>query len=377
MNFELSDEQRQLQDSVERLLSDQYGFAQRRAIAAADPGYSRAVWQQLAEIGITGLPVAEAHGGFDGKAVDLLPVMQAFGRVLLLEPYLASSVLGATALRLAADAATQQRLLPAVATGELLLAWAHDEPGTRHAPCWIETRATRQGDAWVLDGVKSNVLHGGTAQHLIVSARVSGAADAAEGRALFLVDPRAAGVQVRGHWLVDDTPAAEITLQAVAAQPLGDPTNSAQGRAAIEGTLNAGIAAVCADMVGAMEGAHQLALDYLNTRKQFGRLIGENQALRHRAADMLVSLEICRSMAIAAAVAADRPDGEESKVDLLRAKLVIGRHSRLLCHHAIQIHGGIGMTEEYAVGHYLRRVHVLDQLFGDSDAQASRLADLL
>ena len=377
MNFELSDDQRQLQDGVERLLADQYSFAQRSAIAAAEPGYSRTVWQKLAEMGITGLPLSEAHGGFEGGAVDLLPVMQAFGRVLLLEPYLASCVLGASALRRGADAATQQRLLPAVGAGELLLAWAHDEHGARHAPCWIETRATRRGEAWVLDGAKCNVLHAGAAQQLIVSARVSGVADASDGRALFLVDPRASGLQMRGHRLVDDTPAAELTLDAVAAQPLGDPMNSAQGRAAIEGTLNAGIAAVCADMVGAMEAAYKLALDYLNTRKQFGRLIGENQALRHRAADMLVSLEICRSMAIAAAVAVDRPDAEESKADLLRAKLLIGRHSRLLCQHAIQVHGGIGMTEEYAVGHYLRRVHVLDQLFGDSDAQASRLAELL
>ena len=377
MNFELSDEQQQLQDSVDRLLSDQYSFLQRRAIAAATPGHSAAVWGQLAEMGITGLPVAQDDGGFGGKAVDLLPVMQAFGRALLLEPYLATCVLGVTALQQAADAATRQRLLPAVASGNLLLAWAHDELGARHARSWIETRATRQGSGWVLDGVKNQVLHGSAAQQLIVSARLSGAADAASGQALFLVDPRAAGVQLRDHWLVDDTPAAEISLHGAAALPLGDPTDSAHGRAAIEATLNAGIAAVCADMVGAMEAAHKLAIDYLNTRKQFGRLIGENQALRHRAADMLVSLEICRSMAIAAALAVDKPDGEESAADLMRAKLVIGRHSRMLCQHAIQMHGGIGMTEEYAVGHYLRRVHVLDQLFGDSDAQAARLAQRL
>jgi alkylation response protein AidB-like acyl-CoA dehydrogenase len=150
--------------------------------------------------------------------------------------------------------------------------------------------------------------------------------------------------------------------------------DSAMAEKAIEGTLGAGTAAVCADMVGSMEAAFKLAMDYLNTRKQFDRLIGENQALRHRAAEMLVSLELCRSMAIGAAIAVDSPGNEDSKTDLLRAKLVIGRHARSLCQQAIQLHGGIGMTEEYAVGHYLRRVHVMDQLFGDSDAQAVRLA---
>ena len=377
MNFELNDEQRALQGSVERLLADHYGFEQRRKLAASEAGHSAAVWRQLAVLGVTALPVPEAHGGFGGTAADLMPVMQAFGRALVLEPFLASCVLGATALKLAADAAACQRILPRVATGETLLAWAHDEAGARHAPCWLETRATQHGGSWVLDGSKLNVLHAAVANHHVVSARVAGAPDAPDGRALFLVDAHATGLQLRSYRLVDDTPAGELHFQRVAATPLGDPADSQQSSAAIDGTLAAGIAAVCADMVGTMEAANTLTMDYLNTRKQFGRLIGENQALRHRAAEMLVSLELARSMAIAAAVAADRPTVEDSRADLHRAKLVIGRQARALCQLAIQLHGGIGMTEEYAVGHYLRRVHVLDQLFGDSDAQAMRLAELL
>ena len=256
----------------------------------------------------------------------------------------------------------------------MLLAWAHDESGARHAMPWIETRASRRGKEWLINGTKINVLHASAAQHLVVTARIAGEPDSPDGCALFLVDAGAAGLRLRAHRLVDDTPAAEVTLQAVVAQPLGDPSDTEHARAAIAGTLNAGIAAACADMVGAMESAFKLTIDYLNTRKQFGRLIGENQTLRHKAAEMLVSLEVCRSMAIAAAVAVDRPNGEQSALDLMRAKLMIGRHGRLLCHQAIQLHGGIGMTEEYAVGHCLRRVHVLDQLFGDSEAQAQRLS---
>lgn len=375
MNFELNDEQAQLQESVRRLLADHGSFAQRRAAVATGDGYQRSLWRHLAELGITALCVEEAHGGFGGGAVDRLPVLQACGHALLLEPVLSSSVLGATAVQLAGDSVAKTRLLEPAAVGKLLLAWAHDEADARHASHWVATQATHRAGQWTLTGRKSHVLHGETADHVIVSARIDGAPDSRNGVALFVVDAGAAGLQRRGYRLIDDMPAAELIMDGVPAAPLGDPYDAASAHAALQGTLNAGIAAVCADMLGAMELAFELAVDYLNTRQQFGRLIGQNQALRHKAAEMQVGLEISRSMAIAAAIAVDRPDAPESAADLLRAKLVIGRHARQLCQNAVQIHGGIGMTEEYAVGHALRRVHVLDQLFGDSATQAARLAD--
>ncbi len=375
MNFELNDEQTQLQDSVRRLLADHGRFEQRRATVATDDGFQRSLWRHLAELGVTALCVDAAHGGFGGGAVDRMPVMQACGHALLLEPVLSSSVLGATAVQLAGASATKARLLAPTATGELLLAWAHDEADARHAPAWVATRATQRAGQWSLTGRKRHVLHGNTAEQIIVSARIDGAPDDRGGIALFVVDAHAAGLQRRGYRLIDDTPAAELILDGVDALPLGDPHDIARSDAALQGTLNAGLAAVCADMLGAMELAFELAVNYLNTRQQFGRLIGQNQALRHKAAEMQVGLEISRSMAIAAAIAADGPEGVDATRDLLRAKLVIGRHARQVCQNAVQIHGGIGMTEEYAVGHALRRVHVLDQLFGDSAAQATRLAD--
>ncbi len=374
MNFELNDEQAQLQDSVRRLLADHSSFTQRRAAAATPEGFQRSLWRHLAELGVTALGVDEAHGGFGGGAVDRLPVLQACGHALLLEPVLASAVLGTTAIGRAGDAATQARLLAPAATGRLQLAWAHDEPEGRHAPLHVATQATQRGGQWTLTGRKAHVLHGATADHIVVSARVDGAPDAPHGIALFVVDGSAPGLQRRGYRLVDDTPAAELVLQGAAAEPLGDPHDAAHAAAALQATLDAGVAAVCADMLGAMELAFALAVDYLGTRQQFGRLIGQNQALRHKAAEMQVGLEMCRSMAIAAAIAADAPGAAGSAADLQRAKLVIGRHARQLCQNAVQIHGGIGMTEEYAVGHALRRVHVMDQLFGDSAAQAARLA---
>lgn len=376
MNFEPNDEQRQLQDSVRRLLADHCRFEQRRAIAASEEGRSAALWTRLAELGVTGLRVPEAHGGFGGRMEDLLPVLQACGAALVTEPVLASAVLGATALACAADANIAATLLPGVADGSCIVAWAHDEPGTHHADCWVETRAEARAGGWTVSGTKSTVLHGALAAQFVVSARVSGAPGSRGGLALFVVYAGAAGLRRRDFRLVDDTPAAELHFDAVAATPLGDPHDEAHAAHAIEATLAAGTAAACADMLGTAEAAFRLSMDYLNVRQQFGRLIGANQALRHRAAEMLVSLEMARSMAMAAAVAADRPDGEDAAADLLRAKLVVGKHARLVCQHGVQCHGGIGMTEEYAVGHCLRRVHVLDHLFGDAGAQAQRLAAL-
>jgi pimeloyl-CoA dehydrogenase len=374
MNFELNDEQLALQDSLSRLLGDVYGFEQRRAIAASAAGWSTAVWQRLAELGLTALPLPASHGGFGGGAADLMPVMRELGKALVLEPYLSSIVLGATAVRLAADEVLQVQLLPGVASGEVRLAWAHDEQGGRHAPLWIEAHARQEDGQWVIDGAKCNVLHAPSAHRFVVSARIDAKPGDARGVALFHVDARAAGLACRAHRLVDDTPAGELRFQAVKAQPLGDPRNGAANLRVLEATLAMGTAAVCADAVGTMETAYALAVDYLGTRRQFGRLIGENQALRHRAAEMLVALEMSRSMAVVAAVAADDLDAPGAHADLARAKLVIGRHARAVCHAAVQLHGGIGMTEEYAVGHCLRRVTLIDQLFGDTEAQATRLA---
>jgi pimeloyl-CoA dehydrogenase len=377
MNYQLSDEQSQLRDSVQRMLADHYSFEQRRAIAAGSAGWSETVWRQLVALGLTALTVPEAHGGFGRGAADLLPVLEQFGRAMLLEPFLASSVLGATAVRLSGDTAAQARWLPKLASGEARLAFAHDEHGARHAPLWVETRAVAKGTAWQLSGRKVNVLHGSLAQGIVVSARVAGGPAEHDGLALFLVDPPAGGVTLRAHALVDGTLAAELSLAHADAQPLGDPLDGMAAFKAIRGTLDAGMAAACAESVGAMQAAYELAVEYVNTRKQFGRVIGSNQALRHRVAEMVVSLETARSAAIAAAFAIDDPADEEAGADLIRAKMLVGRHGRIVAQTAIQLHGGIGMTEEYAVGHYLRRLTVLDQLFGDADAQAARLAGLL
>lgn len=355
MNFELTDELAALQDSLRRVLSDLSGKEDEAA-----------AWRQVAALGIAGLLVPERHGGIGGAPVHVLPVMQELGRAQVRVPFLSSCVLGATAL-VGSDEPVAQDLLPALASGELQVAWAHDEPST------LRVRAVRQRDQWRLTGTKSQVLYGAGADHLVVSANPN-ADSASSHSALFLVDRNAPGVSVRGYRLLDGTPAGEVRLQDTPAAALreGAPDASAD----LDAVTAAAIAAICAEMVGAMEAAFALSVGYVNTRKQFGRAIGANQALRHRVAEMQIALEMARSMSVAAAVAAvaDRVREDDSRVELHRAKFLVGRNARLLCQQAIQLHGGIGLTEEYAVGHCLRRVHVLDHLFGDAHAHAHWLA---
>lgn len=383
MDFELNDEQQALQDSVQRLLRDMYGFDQRRALVAS--GWSEPVWRKLTELGACGLLVPPEAGGFGGRHEDVLPVMQSLGAALSLEPYLACAVLAATALRSVPPSHVARQALESIATGDGVIVWAHDEPGMRGSPQRLQTCAHSDGGDWVLNGEKCTVLHGDHASAFVVTAQMQPHKQnppiGEGGQALFLVQAQAEGLQRTAYRLVDDSPAADLLFADVHAQPLC--LDDAGAREAIRATLDAGISAVCADAVGAMGAAFELASSYVQTRRQFDRLIGENQALRHRLADMFVSLEMCRSMAIAAAVAADRasetgePREPDAALDLMRAKLMIGQHARAVCHGAIQLHGGIGMTEEYAVGHYLRRVTLLDQLFGDADTQATRLGQLL
>lgn len=373
MNFDLSDDQRQIRDSLARLLNERYGFDEHRRTAASAEGWSRGIWSSLVELGLTALPLPEAHGGLGGSAADMAVVMEELGAALVLAPYFSTVVLAARAIELAGDGALRQSLLPEIAAGRALLAWVHDEAAGRHARRWVETAARKAGEGWVLDGSKANVLYGASAGTLIVSARVAGAPGDAGGRGLFLVNAGAPGLTLRAYRLLDGTPAASLTLSAVPARPLGTP--GADG-AVIDAVVDAAIAALCAEATGAMRTAFAMTVAYLNTRKQFGRLIGENQALRHRVAEMHVAMEACRSAALLAAIAIDDPASCDAPRDLASAKLLIGRHGRFVCQQAVQLHGGIGMTDEYAVGHTLQRLTVIDQLMGDADTHLAALADM-
>jgi pimeloyl-CoA dehydrogenase small subunit len=373
MDFDLTDEQRLLKDSVDRLVADQYQFEQRKKYMAEPDGWSRAVWQQYAELGLLGLPFAEAHGGFGGGAVETMIVMETFGRGLVLEPYFATVILGGGLLRRAASPAQQQALLPQVVQGKLKLAFAHVERHSRYDLADVATTAKQDGAMWVLDGAKSVVLHGDCADRLLVTARTSGNRRDRNGIGLFLVDPSAAGVTRRGYPTQDGLRAAEVTLSGVRV-PQDDAIPNALP--AIEHVVDEAIAALCAEGVGCMQAMHETTLEYLKTRQQFGRPIGQFQVLQHRSVDMLVALEQARSMAMFAAVMAAEEDPTERRRAIAAAKVQIGRSGRHIGQEAIQLHGGIGMTMEYKVGHYFKRMTMIDKLFGDADTHLETLAQL-
>lgn len=375
MDFDLTEDQRLLTDSVNRLLGDQYGFDKRRGYLQAPEGWSTALWSQYAELGLLGLPFAEEFGGFGGGAVDIMLLMQSFGRSLVLEPYLSTVVLGGTAIRLAGSPDQKNEILPGVTEGTTKLAFAHSERQARYDVTDVMTTAKKNGAGYVLDGAKSVVLHGDSADKLIVSARTAGERDDADGITLFIVDAKADGLARRGYTLRDGSRAAEISLSDVkvdAANVLGEVGNALP---VIERVIEAGIAATSAEVIGTMETMQAMTLDYLKTRQQFGKPIGENQALQHRAAEMLVAMEQGRSMAMLAAMMVDEPDAAERARNISMAKVGVGQAGRFVSQNAVQLHGGIGMTEEYAIGHFFRRVMVIEHLFGDTAYHLDRLAD--
>jgi pimeloyl-CoA dehydrogenase small subunit len=375
MDFDLSEEQRLLRDSVERLLADHYGFDKRRSYLAEPEGWSRGLWAQYAELGLLGLPFPEDYGGFGGGPIEVMLVMEAFGHVLALEPYLATVVLGGTALRLAGNEEQKSAILPQIAEGNMILAFAHGERQARYDLSDVLTTAKPKGGGWVLDGAKSVVLHGDSAQRLVVSARTAGERDDPDGITLFIVDAAANGVARRGYPMRDGTRAAEISLSGV---EVGEEDVVGEVGAVfpvIERVVEAGIAATAAEAVGAMDAMQAMTLEYLKTRTQFGRPIGQNQALQHRATEMLMELERGRSMAMLAAMMVEEPDVAERAHNIAMAKVGVGQASKFVSQNAIQLHGGIGMTEEYAVGHYFRRCMVIEHTFGDTAHHLSRLAE--
>lgn len=374
MDFDLTEEQRLLRDSIDRLIADQYTFEKRKAYLAEPDGWSRALWAQYAELGILGLPFAERHGGFGGGGIETMLVMQALGRGLALEPYLATVVLAGTALRLAGSEAQLASLVPEIAEGKLLVAFAHGERQARYDLSDVLTTAKPKGAGWVIDGAKSVVSHGVGADKLVVSARTSGNRDDTSGMTLFLVDGTANGIARRSYTLRDGTRAAEIALAGV--EVGGDAVLGRVGEAfpVVARVVEAGIAATAAEAVGAMEAMQAMTLEYLKTRVQFGRKIGDNQALQHRASEMFMSLEQGRSLAMLAAMTVDEADAAERARTVSTVKVGVGQAARFVSQNAVQLHGGIGMTEEYAVGHYFRRCMVIEHSFGDAGHHLSKLA---
>ena len=374
MDLSWSSEQQQLRDSVGRWVTQSYPFEARRKLIGSELGWSRDNWRQFAELGWLGAALPEDVGGIGGSAVETLIVMEAFGRGLVTEPYLSTVVLGAGLIAHAGSAAQKAALLGSVVEGKTLLAVAYAEPTSRYETFNVATTATKKANGYALSGHKCVVINGGEADRLIVSARTAGAQRDARGISLFLVDPKAKGVRLKSYPTVDGGRAAEVMLDdvAVAASDAIGPVDG--GLPILEHALDRGIAAVAAEASGAMAVLHDTTLDYLKTRKQFGVALSTFQALQHRMVDMFVHCEESKSMALKAALEVESEDAAARARTLSAVKVQIGKAGRSVGQESVQLHGGIGMTMEYKVGHYFKRLSCLDTLFGDVDYHLARFA---
>ncbi len=376
MDFELTDEQRQLQDSVAKFVADNYSFEQRRAVVATDAGYSEDNWTQMAELGWLALSIPEDNGGIGLGAVETMILMEEFGKGLVAEPYLATCVLGAGAIINGGSDDLKNAILPQVAEGSLKMALGFAERQSRYNLADVATTAEASGGGYKLNGMKGVVFGAPSAGKFVVSARTSGGARDEDGITLFLVDGDAAGVSVRGYPTADGLRAGELTLEnvEVGADAVVGPVGG--GLAILEKTIDQGIAAIAAEATGAMSHLNDMTLEYIKTREQFGQPIGKFQVLQHRMVDMFIAHEEAKSMSMMAAMRIDEEDAGERKKALSAAKVQIGKSGRYVGQQAIQLHGGIGMTDEYAAGHYFKRLTMVDRTFGDVDYHLKRFSDL-
>ena len=357
MNFDYNEEQQLLADSVRRFLAKDYEFEARRKIVASEAGWGPKVWSMFAEMGLTGLPFSPDYGGFGGGAIDLIGVMEAFGEALVVEPYLPTVMAG----QLIARSPQAKSILPAIVEGKVKLAFAHGEKGSRYDLSAVNTIARKSGDAWLLQGEKACVVGAPMADKLVVSARST------DGIGLFLTDNQ----NGKAYRTLDEMRAADIAFKGAKAEPLQG------GLALIEEVTDFATALICAGAVGAMKFACDTTLEYLKTRKQFGVPIGFFQALQHRMVDMVIDCEQARSMASLACARVDAAGdpGERARI-VSAAKIKIADNARHISQESVQLHGGMGMSEELKISHTFRRLTVAASQFGDADHHLARFASL-
>ncbi|KZX59097.1 pimeloyl-CoA dehydrogenase small subunit [Halioglobus sp. HI00S01] len=374
MNFNLSEEQTMIQDSIARFVQDNYNYDQRNAVVALPGGFSTEHWQQFADLGWLSIPFAEEFGGFGGGPVDTMVIMQELGRGLVIEPFLPTVVLFGGLLQAGASDELKNDLIPQIIAGQLQGGFAYLERQSRYSVADVKTCARQDGVDWVLNGEKTVVLNGGAAQKLIVLARSSGEQADENGLSLFLVDGNAPGVETTSYRMTDGREAANVVLDNVNAQALiGGP---GEGYALMTPVIEQAMLAVAADAFGAMESLNAQTLEYLKTRKQFGTHIGAFQALQHRMVDMFAACENTKSLLYRAVCAFDAGDADAQR-SLLALKVMVGRAGRKIGGEGIQMHGGMGMTEELSVGAYVKRLMIANILFGDADHHQQQFAALV
>jgi alkylation response protein AidB-like acyl-CoA dehydrogenase len=376
MNFEFSDEQRQLQETVDRYLTEQYPFDKFRAIKASPAGWDKTTWTGLAELGVLALNVPVTEGGLGFGPLETLAMMGPCGRSLLLEPFLSSAVIATAVLRpFAADRGVAE-LLTRMAEGTAIAALAHFERDSRFETQWVSARAERKGETYRIEGHKAVVMHAAAADELLISARTSGDPGDATGVSLFRIARDSKGLALDPYSTIDGQRAADVYFQGVEV-PAGSRLGAEGGALpVIEAALDIGLAALCAEAVGVMQALVDATVAYVQTRQQFGVPIGRFQALQHRIADMLIHLEQARSMSYLAALRCIDENIVERRRALSAAKAVIGQACRFVGQQAVQLHGGMGMTDELVVSHWFKRLTAAEVMFGDSETHLQRYAAL-
>ncbi|MCR9104637.1 MAG: acyl-CoA dehydrogenase [Gammaproteobacteria bacterium] len=374
MDFNLSEEQALIRDSIERFVAENYEFDKRNATVAMEHGFSSAHWQQFAELGWLSIPFAEEHGGFGGGHVDTMVIMHEFGKGLVAEPYLPTVILFGGLLQAGGSQALQADLLPQLIGGQLQGAFAYLERQSRYALSDISTRAVKEGNDWVLNGEKTVVLNAGAAQKIIVAARASGEQTDEAGITLFMVDAGDSGIDATYYRMTDGQEAANLRLTDVKAEAVIGAAG--EGFGLMQQVIGDAILAVAANALGAMEALNAQTLEYCKTREQFGVAIGSFQALQHRMVDMFQACENQRSLLFRAVCAADA-QSDDAQRSLHALKVMTGKAGRHIGGEAIQLHGGMGMTDELSVGFYVKRLMIINTLFGDMDYHQQKFIDLV
>ena len=360
-----------LRDAVERLIAERYTFADRKAIVASSEGYSPALWQEFADMGLLGIPFETRHGGAGGGPIETLIVMQAFGRGIVVEPYLSTVVLSGSLLRHGGTESQQGEMIPWIIQGKAQYAFAFAEPQGRYNAANVRTTAKKDGNGYRLDGVKCVVYGAPIADGLFVTARTAGAQTDADGLTVFYVDAKTAGLTRRDYPTIDGMRASEVSLDNVHVSSdavIGEPDRALP---LIERVLDEGTAAICAEAAGAMSVVNAKTLDYTSQRKAFGQHVSEFQVIQHRLVDMRVACEYASAMALMAALKLNASAGERARA-VSAAKAMIGKDSRFVAQNGIQLHGAIAMTDDLDIGHYFKRLTAIGTLFGNSDHHARR-----
>jgi alkylation response protein AidB-like acyl-CoA dehydrogenase len=375
MDFSLSDEQQMLQDSIARFVKNDYDFDSRCKAMRSELGYNADNWKLFAELGWLMVPFTEEEGGLGGSAADLMIVMEELGKGIVIEPFIATAIIGGGLISKAGNAQQKESLIGSIMDGSLQLAFAYAEPTSRYVLSNVATSAEKNDNGFSINGHKAVVLNGGIANKIIVSARTSGQQTDKDGISLFIVDSDTAGVEIKSYRTQDGGRAAEVRFNNVQVSPEKLLGSEGKSLPIIESVLDRATLAVCAEAVGAMESATTKTVEYTKTRVQFGVPIAKFQALQHRMADMFIEQQQAKSIVLMAAMKLDQAEEDSSKA-VAAMKSLVGRASRKVGQESIQIHGGIGVTDELDVGHYFKRMTMIEILFGNSDFQTQKFAAL-